>query len=379
MQGCTIERGEIMGTSHIHKPAVKIGRVAGSKLLLILLALLTARCGLKAPPVPYPLAKPVAITNITATARGRSIMLLWKIPDKNTDGSVLKDIKGFNLVRAGIPISQANTDEKEVYKQWRYEYKPGEQFMNIKDTDIEYGFRYSYLVFTVTKNDIVSDPSVPVVVFWDKPYMPPSDIRAQSGSHFIELSWDQPGTYVDGSKIKGTVYYNIYRSLKMGNFPLFPINPALISGTTYIDGDLKDNVPYFYEVTSVSKISNTAVESVPSSEIMAMPVDLISPARPYGLAGAPLKNGIALSWEPNTESDILGYYIYRRSGKDKFFKQLNVQPVSGTTYMDTGAPRGPNTYYVTAVDNSEEHNESAPSEHYEIVYPVRMPGQSRRR
>ncbi len=340
----------------------------------IISLLLFLQCGLKAPPVPYPLAKPVAITNLTAMARGKSIMLLWKIPDKNTDGSALKDIKGFNLVRAGIPISRTGTDEKEVYKQWRYDYKSGDHYMSINDTDLEYGYRYSYLVLTVTKNDIVSDPSNPVVVSWDKPFMPPSHIRAQSGSHFIELSWDRPESYSDGSKIRTTVYYNLYRSLKMDNFPLFPINPALISGTTYIDGDLQDNVPYFYEVTGVSKVSDTAVESVPSAEIMAVPVDLVSPARPYGLAGAPLKNGIALSWESNTESDILGYRLYRRSGNSKVFKQLNVQPVSGTTYVDTGAQRGYNTYYVTAVDNSEMHNESAPSERYKILYPVRMSG-----
>ncbi len=337
-------------------------------LALFIVFLLFVRCGLKAPPVPYPLAKPVAITNLTSIARGKSIMLLWKIPDKNTDGSVLKDIKGFNLVRAGIPITKTGIEEKEIYKQWRYEYKPGERYMSVNDTDIDYGFQYSYLVFTVTKNDILSDPSNMVTVYWGKPFMPPSDIRAQSGSHFIELTWKPPESFIDGSKINQTVYYNVYRSFKMNDFPLFPINPALISGTTYIDGDLKDNIPYFYEVTSVAKIKNTAVESVPSSEIMAVPVDLVSPARPYGLSAAPLKNGIALSWEPNTESDILGYYIYRRSGNSKSFKQLNAQPVSGTTYVDTGAQKGYNTYYVTAVDNSQEYNESAPSESYKILY-----------
>ncbi len=357
-----------MGCAHIHSPAVKAGRLAGAKVLLLLLALLAVQCGLKAPPVPYPLAKPVAITDLTAVARGKSIMLLWKVPDKNTDGSVLKDIKGFNLVRAAIPITQTGPDQREVYQQWRYAYKPGVPYMSIDNTDIRYGFQYSYLLFTVTRNDVVSGPSNAVTVDWNKPFQPPRDIRAQSGSHFIELSWVRPRASIDGSAIHTTVYYNIYRSLKMGDFPVSPINPALISGTTYIDGDLQNNIPYFYEVTSVNKVGRTAVESVVSSEIIAVPVDLVSPARPYGLMAAPLTTGVALSWEPNTESDILGYYVYRKSGRSPAFIRVNAQPLSGTTYVDTRAQRGYNTYYVTAVDDSEQHNESAPSESYTIFY-----------
>ncbi|MGB9736015.1 MAG: fibronectin type III domain-containing protein [bacterium] len=336
--------------------------------VLIIVLILLSQCGLKAPPVPYPLAKPVAITNLTAIARYDSIMLLWSVPLKNTDGSNLKDIKGFNVIRAGIPITMIGTGEKEIYKQWRYDYKPKEQYMTIYDKEIHYGFRYTYLVFTITQNDIVSEPSNQVIVYWDKPFMPPTDVRGEPGSHFVELTWEKPTKYIDGTGIDKTVYFNIYRSTKMDNFPLFPINPILISGTTYIDGDLKNNEPYFYEITSVSDVDGTPVESMPSSEIMVMPVDLVSPARPYGLSAAPLANGVALSWEPNTESDILGYYVYRKSNNDKTFKLLNAQPVSGTTYIDKTAHNGYNIYYVTAVDNSTQHNESAPSETYKILY-----------
>lgn len=346
---------------------------SGAGLILLLLVFLTAQCGLKAPPVPYPLAKPAAITSLTALARGSGMMLTWSIPDKKTDGTALKDIKGFNLVRAGIPISDIGSDKKEVYKQWRYPYVAGEQFMNVRDTDLAYGYRYTYIVFTVTMDDVVSDPSNESIVYWDKPYLPPSDVRAESGDNFIKLSWVPPAHYIDKTNIHKTVYYNVYRSRTAGNFPLFPINPALISGTTYIDGDLQNNVPYFYEVTSASKVSVSAVESVPSAQIMAVPVDLVSPARPYGLSAAPFKNGIAISWEPNTESDILGYYIYRKSRRSKTFVRVNAQPVSATTYVDTGAVPGYTIYYITAVDNSDQHNESAPSEQYTIFYPGRKP------
>ncbi|MCL4558101.1 MAG: hypothetical protein M1491_05655 [Deltaproteobacteria bacterium] len=343
-------------------------RALFSTLCLLMAVTLAPRCGLKASPVPYPLAKPVAINDLTALARGNGVMLSWTIPDKNTDGTALKDIKGFNLVRSAIPIKDIDTGKKEVYKQWRYDYRPGERYTTVKDMDLNYRVRYSYLVFTVTKNDIVSDSSNTAVVSWDKPFLKPSGIRAKSGDHFVELSWLSPTAYIDGSRINKTVYYNVYRSPKMGDFPLFPINPALISGTTYIDGDLKNDVPYFYEVTSVSKVHDTPIESVPSSQIIAVPADLVSPARPYGVSAAPLNGGIALSWEPNTESNVMGYYVYRESGNGKGFVRVNARPISGTTYVDTGARTGYTTYHITAVDDSRQHNESAPSENYTILY-----------
>ena len=334
--------------------------------VLPLAALTFLRCGVNGPPVPYPLARPAMITNLTALARGRSISLSWTVPDKNRDGTALKDIKGFNVVRAAVPISAMGT--KEVYEQWRYDYQAGARYMTVDNTSLIYGYRYTFLVLTVTQNDVVGDPSNPVVVYWGKPLMPVSRVRAQSGSHFIELSWAVPRAYVDGTKIHKTVYYNVYRGLTAGSFPLFPINPALISGTTYIDGGLENNVPYYYEVVSVSKVLDTAVESVPSTEILAVPVDLVSPARPYGISAAPVKTGIALSWEPNTESDILGYYVYRSSGNGRRFIRVNARPVSATTYVDTRARHGYNVYHVTAVDDSTQHNESAPSEDYGIMY-----------
>ncbi len=345
-----------------------MARVLLSVPLLLMAIALAAGCGLKAPPVPYPLAKPVAIQDLTALARGKSVILSWAVPDKNTDGTVLKDIKGFNLVRAAIPFRDIDTGSKETYMQWRYDYNPGEHYMTVKNRDLEYDVRYSYVVLTVTKNNVLSDSSNTCIVSWNRPFRKPSDIRAQSGDHFIELSWIAPTAYVDGTPINKTVYYNVYRSLRMGNFPLFPINPALISGTTYIDGDLKNGVPYFYEVTSVSKVRSTAIESIPTSQIIAVPADLVSPARPYGISAAPLKTGIALSWEPNTESDILGYEVYRRSGNDRSFVRVNARPVSATTYVDTTARPGYDTYYITAVDDSRQHNESAPSESYTIRY-----------
>jgi fibronectin type 3 domain-containing protein len=93
------------------------------------------------------------------------------------------------------------------------------------------------------------------------------------------------------------------------------------------------------------------------------------PSAPTGLAAIPgggfgQPASIDLSWEPNSESDLLGYNVYRAeapvSGASASFTRLNPEPIPGTAFRDLNAqPSHSYLYRITAID--QHHNESAPS------------------
>jgi hypothetical protein len=73
------------------------------------------------------------------------------------------------------------------------------------------------------------------------------------------------------------------------------------------------------------------------------------PGSPTGLSSLPGRTSIDLSWEPNTESDILGYNVYNVLAG---FVKLNSSIIEGVSYyQDTGLSQATDyTYLITAID-----------------------------
>ncbi len=93
--------------------------------------------------------------------------------------------------------------------------------------------------------------------------------------------------------------------------------------------------------------------------------DTFPPAVPSGLAALAVQledtpPEIDLSWEPDTEPDLLGYYLYRAPAAGGEFHRLNGNPVPAISFRDQQATVGMRyRYTVSAVDRSG--NESAQS------------------
>jgi hypothetical protein len=98
--------------------------------------------------------------------------------------------------------------------------------------------------------------------------------------------------------------------------------------------------------------------------------DTFPPSAPTGLAAipggtTPADRSIDLSWDPNTDSDLAGYIVYRQlipptgalTGPPT---RLNSTPTSGPAFRDQTAASGQRySYRVTAIDTAG--NQSAPS------------------
>ncbi len=135
-----------------------------------------------------------------------------------------------------------------------------------------------------------------------------------------------------------------------------------------LDPTVTDAASYTYTAQWVMDVKvaghAVALRSLPSPPASITFRDVIPPHVPTGLVaipgegfGAPLS--IDLSWESNAETDLLGYQVYRRTGKGDF-RRITTDPISTPAYRDLKIEPGQTyTYRVTAVDR--RGNESGPS------------------
>ncbi|MHB1125645.1 MAG: fibronectin type III domain-containing protein [Bacillota bacterium] len=103
-------------------------------------------------------------------------------------------------------------------------------------------------------------------------------------------------------------------------------------------------------------------------------VDSTAGASPTGLAVSKGNTTAALQWDSNSETDLVGYRLYRSMTADSGYKAISSYPLqvipksvtSAVYYTDSGLLNGEKYYYtVTAVD--ESGNESLPAEVVNVI------------
>lgn len=151
-----------------------------------------------------------------------------------------------------------------------------------------------------------------------------------------------------------------------------PGQPADPGGT--IDATAVTGETYSYTAQRALKATldghTLTLRSVPSAPVTVAVRDIFPPAVPTGLEAVPggvaaSDRSIDLSWTPDTELDLAGYFVYRQEVSPEGALagasiRLNQTPVPEPAYRDSTAVAGQRyAYRVTAVDTSG--NESAPS------------------
>jgi hypothetical protein len=142
-----------------------------------------------------------------------------------------------------------------------------------------------------------------------------------------------------------------------------------------IDHTAQMGESYRYTAQRVQSLSLTGhtleLRSVVSPPVTVEMRNTFPPHAPSGLEAVPggataADRSIDLSWAPNTDPDLAGYFVYRQDIDSKGVAagtatRLNPTPVVGPAYRDQTATAGRRySYRVTAVDTAG--NESAPSE-----------------
>jgi uncharacterized protein len=135
--------------------------------------------------------------------------------------------------------------------------------------------------------------------------------------------------------------------------------------------DVPDDNTNYYRIAMLGKDGRRR-NSFP---ILIQKEDSIRPVPPSGIQALIDSSGIVtLAWKQNTESDLLGYRVYRSNFKNSEFSQVTVSPIISEHFVDTLSLRNltrSRYYKITAVD--KRFNTSGFSSIAEVVLPDIIP------
>ncbi len=95
---------------------------------------------------------------------------------------------------------------------------------------------------------------------------------------------------------------------------------------------------YCIRLSGSDNLENTA------ETMVSFTIDTTPPAPPLLSGNLDEGTGVSLAWHGNTESDLVGYDLYRNGEK------LNSVPITATQYLDQNLEQGEYTYIVRAID-----------------------------
>ncbi len=272
-----------------------------------------------------PATVPNAPQGLVATPGDAQVILTWSAPSSN-GGSTITAYKIYRSTTSGTETLLDTIGNVLTYT----------------DTAVSNGQIYYYRVSAVNSvgegplsNEDSATP-VPTPV----PPSPPQDLVAAPGNAQIVLTWSVPAS--DGGA--AITAYNVYRGTTSGGETLLI---TLGNVLTYTNTGLTNGQTYYYKVSAVNAIGESAL----SNEASATPVT--TPSVPLDLAAAPGDAQVILTWSPpstNGGASITAYKVYRSttSGTETLLVTLG----NILTYTDTAVSNGQIYYYKVSATNS---------------------------
>ncbi|MFH1502381.1 MAG: fibronectin type III domain-containing protein [Candidatus Eisenbacteria bacterium] len=145
--------------------------------------------------------------------------------------------------------------------------------------------------------------------------------------------------------------------------PGIPLGEAAY--TAQLDG-LASGLTYHFRVCAWDRAGGEVSGDDVTFET-SLPPDEVPPRRPTGLACELREGGVEVTWDENSEPDLLGYNVYRARARDSTIdwsraEILNQDPIGEPGFLDTCVEAGAlYAYAVTAVDDSGNESELSES------------------
>ncbi len=375
-------------------------------------ALLLQGCANPGPPLPPSLHLPAQATSLRADRVGSHVVLSWTTPDKTSDGLPLKGPTTAALCREIAAPPAETPAHKDTHPApctpfAQIPVSPGaSQATDTLPAPLANGppRLIAYRVELLNARGRSANPSPPAFALAGAAPESPGPLHLSATRRGVLIQWPPaPGTPASGeSQVQlsrilvpdATQATNPASSQTSPQPPSHPRqspaspfqprqpknpnapvllqarlqNPSAPDPGGLLDPGALPHNTYAYTAQRVRTVTldghTLELRSALSPAVTFAFRDVFPPAAPSGLetvASAPIaaQPSIDLSWEPNSEPDLLGYNIYRADTSSAPFHRLNSEPIAGPAFRDlTAQPGQTYRYRVTAIDRNR--NESPP-------------------
>lgn len=341
-------------------------------------------CGVPGAPQPPSTGIPKFVGDLKAVRKGDTVTLTWTTPKETSDGVLIRKPGKMLVQRALASGKDAELSFQTVAEQTLEptlkEARGAEATAKDSLTEVLRG-NAEFAVYSVVAQSrsgksagLPNRASVPLA-----PTLPtPQKVQAEPVPNGIRVSWDQAWPPKKESPFALQYVYRIMRKQEGANAAamvkqLNAGNEAIV----FVDDSIEWEKNYQYWIVPVTLWQmgerKGEVESDDSPMAAVFAHDIFPPATPSGAqavySAVPGGSFIDLTWKPNSESDLAGYNVYRRTGSEAPVK-INTELVKTPRFADPGIQPGMKYFYsVSAVDlrgnesgKSEETSESVPKE-----------------
>ncbi len=372
---------------------LNVSRCTLSGFAIALAAALTggiglAGCGLPAAPQPPSLKLPAQVTDLSATRTGSQVSLTWTMPKRDTNKVLLKGKVATRVCRRGNTAEVCATVA-------RLELGPGADgaFMETLPRDLTAGAprALDYFVELINRRGRSAGLSNPATVLAGEAPAAVEGLSAEVRKEGVALHWTvgPPEPYPTVVRLERTLETPPAKKAAPGPLaaPAEPVEQNLLvqpaAGQLHggaLDKDIRFGETYAYRAARVARLAvggkTLDLDGPISAPVQVEALDVFPPAVPVGLAAVatPAEDGVSrsidLSWQPDAESDVAGYAVYRREiaatrvTEGAWHRISPAALVVGPGFHDPNVQEGHSyEYVVTAIgQNGRESERSAPAQ-----------------
>jgi fibronectin type 3 domain-containing protein len=274
---------------------------------------------------------PEAVKDLTANQSGYNIVLSWTNPSHNIDLSDATDLAHVQILSEAERLATENVSGPGKPQSYSIPVTRGSDAART----------YSVMIETARgKTSKVSNTVeiTPVVVPGKI-----SNLRAIVDQRRITLSWDKP---LDHPELADG--YIVTRSDR-------PAEPESVSDLRFEDARFQKGMTVTYQVTAIRRIGDRIVSGTGAESKEVLIVDKTQPQTPSGVDVLESDSTAFVTWEANTETDLIGYHVFRAERMEGPFKLVSPGVIKNNQFTDPEYKSG--MYYaVSAID--EDLNES---------------------